>query len=1172
MNGNVLFNDFFMEIKKNLPRFLSILLIVALGVAFFSGVRATKPDMQYTAEVLYDKGDLMDLRIVSSLGLTSSDLAAVQQIEGVESAEGIYTADVQYDDGESKQVIHLISSNQFMNQISLTEGRLPERTGECMVDRKLADSFGIKVGDMVIVESGTGDDISETLSENRFIAVGIGDSPLYIWRDRGTSMVGNGSVSGFLIVEPEVFKAGAYSEIDVKVAGAKELLSFSDRYQKKVDEVKSRIEEIQEEHARARYGEVSEQAQTEVVQAETELNAAKQELTDAKSRLDTAEAELNAAKAEVEQRLQEMLSGQTTIEEQEKTLMESASKLEAAKVALDTTSADLLNRQSVLTAGMEQLEASRAQLRQSWDQWSQQSQQVQDQHAQLASDEEELNGKRSELEEKQQQLAQLQQEIQAQSADLPAALSAEESGGQGQTQTTPDTGEITDTEQPVETPQVPDEIRSLEEEIAALETEIAQKESENETLRSNLEQADAQLNTTWTELDNLGQQLEAQGESLNSVQAELTAAMAQLTLGQAEYEQQLATLNMGQAALATAKQTLASGQTSINSSQTQIAGAESELAKGKTEYEKNYTESRQKLKDATEELNDKKRQLMKMEVPEWNLLDRSYIQSYESFAQDADRVGAIGNVFPLILFLVAALVSLTSVTRMVEEQRTQIGTLKALGYEKYEIAAKYICYALLASLIGGILGAILGQMILPRVIMRAYRILYYTLPASRTPLHLGYSLSSILIGVLCTTGAGFGACYKELMEVPAQLMRPEAPKNGKRVFLEKWSWLWSKLNFSRKAAVRNMIRYKKRFFMTIFGIAASTALLLVGFGLKNSVSEISRGQFGRLQRYNSEIILSNTDVAAMDELEETLDSDSDVKSYMRIYRSAVQAGKKDKEETVYLTVPEDYTNLNKYMSLKKRGSKKAFHIQEDGVIISEKLAKLLHVKAGDSIYLMDDENYRTEVKITAVTENYFRHYVYMSPAQYEELYGGAPSYNEIFTINSKTTEKFEQQRGEKYLALDAVGTIVFNSNTEQTINDMLKNMDMIILILIVSAALLSFVVLYNLNHINITERRRELATMKVLGFHNGELTMYVLRENILLTVIGVLIGVVLGIFLHRFVIATAELDMIMFGRVIHPLSYLFSILLTFVFAAGVNGIMHRNMKKIDMVESLKSVE
>ncbi len=527
MNHNVLINDFFMEIKKNLPRFLSILLIVALGVAFFSGICATKPDMQKTAETLYDDSNLLDLRLVSSLGFTEEDLEAVQQVEGVEEAVGVYYADVLYEGEESKYVLRLMSGSGDINQLTVLDGRLPERESECFLDRYFADGHGIKTGDVVTVASGTRDDISESVNVFQFVVTGIGDSPMYLWRDRGTSAVGNGSVSGFMVVQPDVFVSDAYGEIDVTVSGVKDLDSFKEKYEKKVDQVADRIEEIQEEHAKARYDEVSEKAEEELVKAEEELADAQKQLDDSKARLDQAQEEIDEAKKLIESKMQEILSGQTTVAQQEQALKESTAKLDAAKLTLDTTRIDIENKQAALNAGRAQLESSRAQLQQSWNQWSQQRSAVETQRTQLADDENQLNQKKAELENKRQQLQQMLDSlgVTVGRADGNVILAyGSEGDAQGQGEARGDLAPVESSEEPVPTEEIPpetqppeteppvtdqppvelpEEVRQLQDEVAALENEVSQKETETNTLRANIQQADAQLSSAWTELDNL---------------------------------------------------------------------------------------------------------------------------------------------------------------------------------------------------------------------------------------------------------------------------------------------------------------------------------------------------------------------------------------------------------------------------------------------------------------------------------------------------------------------------------------------------------------------------------------------------------------------------------------------------------------------------------------------
>ena len=525
----------------------------------------------------------------------------------------------------------------------------------------------------------------------------------------------------------------------------------------------------------------------------------------------------------------------------------------------------------------------------------------------------------------------------------------------------------------------------------------------------------------------------------------------------------------------------------------------------------------------------------------------------------------------------AALVSLTTMTRMVEEERVQIGTLKALGYRKSSIAAKYVMYAFLATMLGGTIGTLIGQIIFPAVIMNAYKIAYVTLTDFVTPIHLKYSLISMIAAVVSTTAATLAACYKELLAAPAELMRPAAPKIGKRVFLERITFIWKHLNFSNKAAVRNLFRYKKRLFMTVLGIGGCMGLLLVGFGVKDSIMTIGDRQYNFIHTYQVKMTLADADTD--EEKQEVLDSvlkEPTTKAAMLSHESTIDAccgANGEKKQSTYLFIPSDADELDGFVSLQNRISGQKFTLDDEGVIISEKLAALLDVSEGDDIYLeVSSLNYKP-VKIMHIVENYYYHYVYMTPECYQSLFGKDIEYDEIFVVNKDAEDiSYENDFSAKYLDNNAVSGITFTRTISDRIESMITSMNIVTYVLVVSAGLLAFIVLYNLNNINISERQRELATLKVLGFYDGEISMYVFRENIMLTVLGTIFGIFFGIWLHRFVILTAELDIMMFGRQIYTKSYIYSILLTIGFSIIVNIVMHWKMKKIDMIESLKSVE
>ena len=535
---------------------------------------------------------------------------------------------------------------------------------------------------------------------------------------------------------------------------------------------------------------------------------------------------------------------------------------------------------------------------------------------------------------------------------------------------------------------------------------------------------------------------------------------------------------------------------------------------------------------------------------------------------------SIGKVFPVLFFLVAALISLTTMTRMVEEQRVQIGTMKALGYGKAAIAGKYIGYALIATLGGSIFGVLAGEKILPFIIIYAYMILYKHLPAILVPYHMSYALQASGIAVACTLIATIASCYKELAAEPAELMRPAAPKQGKRILLERIGIIWKHLNFTWKSTVRNLIRYKKRFFMTIFGIGGCMALMVVGFGLKDCIYEIVSLQYEKVQFYDAATYMSN-DISEENrqQLHDYLDQNADIKETIEARMQKTDVKSASGKKTLYLMVPSDNEKIEDFLSFHSRTNKdEVYSLKKDEVILTEKMASLLNVKVGDELTIEDEDRGDQTVTVGAICENYMSHYLYLSPEKYEELYGVPAEYNTIiYSVKDGKDDQIEKI-GTKLLSMDGVLNVSYTSSIEGRLDDMLRSLNLVIVVLIVSAGMLAFVVLYNLNNINITERQRELATLKVLGFYDGEVASYVYRENILLTIIGSVVGMVLGNLLHRYIILTVEVEEAMFGRQIHWQSYLYSFLFTVAFSLFVNWVMFYKLKKIDMVESLKSVE
>lgn len=556
--------------------------------------------------------------------------------------------------------------------------------------------------------------------------------------------------------------------------------------------------------------------------------------------------------------------------------------------------------------------------------------------------------------------------------------------------------------------------------------------------------------------------------------------------------------------------------------------------------------------------------------PEWYVLGRSQNVGYEAYRQDSGRVDNIGKAFPLIFFLVASLVSLTTMTRMVQEKRTEAGTFNAIGYSDASIVCHYLIYSLLASIIGSILGVLIGFRLFPSFIMNAYGSIY-TIPYMLTPFNTGIALQSSLIAILFTCTASVAAVLSELRESPASLMRPKAPKAGNRIWLENIHFIWKKLNFTRKVTARNIFRYKQRLFMTIVGIAACTGLMITGFGLKEAITGATKTQFDSIYKFDMQGTLNkNLNENDKNDMKQKALNDSNIKSVLFAYsKNGTAYEGKSESQDVYIVVPEDKSLISNYVNLTMNGRK--LKLGDDGVIITEKLSEILNKKAGDSIEININDKI-IKVKISAVTEHYIQHYVYMSPDYYKKLTGDNITFNSFYGLLKNKSEINENSTLSALKSISGVSSVTFKNNIRVDYNKSVNSVNAVVVILTVSAGILAFVVIYNLTNINISERRRELATIKLLGFYDNELAAYIYRENTILTIIGSIIGIPAGIVIDKLVIATAETNGLMFLHKISPVYFAYSVLLTILFSVAVNITMYKKFDKIDMIESLKNPE
>ena len=1212
MKKNILRKDFIIEIKKTMGRFVSIFFIVALGVAFYSGIRASEPSMRITADQYFDDSELMDLKVMGTMGLTKADIKAIGKVSGIEAVEGGYSKDVLCPVGDNEKVVHMLSKEKNFNQVSVVEGRLPEKAGECLVDEDFLSYTDLKVGDTVTFHSGDGEALTDSLVTDTYKIVGIGNSPLYISFGRGSSTIGTGEISGFVVVDKASFDMDVYTEAYVKVSGAEEKTAFTDEYNNLSDAAKEAVSAIEEERCAVRKQEIVDEANEKLADSEKTVNEKSQELEDAKKELESgkskaaeelekAKQQLTDGEAGLADAKQQIADGETQLADAKAQLNDKQAQLDSAeaqyesgKAQLDQKEQELADAEQVylsnyskympiITAGKEQIPAGKSQIADGKKRLDEELAPLNQLKDRLAGIEDEISQCDSEIAELQKQLDGMDSEVYQKYVNIPKENRNEEEQAYVEKweNLNKQLADIKEQKAPLE--------GKKKDLLVQMNKAGFATEADLEAQITSLTKQKADLDAKEKALLQQEQTLAAQEEELLSAGRQITDGKSQIAAARSQLDSTKSQITDGKAQILSAWALLNEKEDTLNASKAQLASGEQELADGRSKYEQaakeaeeqitdgqaKITDGEKQLTDAKQQIADAKAEIKKIENPKWYVQTREdALTEYQGYGDNADRMRSIGKVFPVLFFLVAALISLTTMTRMVEEQRVQIGTMKALGYGKAAIAGKYIGYALIATLGGSIFGVLAGEKILPFIIIYAYMILYKHLPAILVPYHMSYALQASVIAVACTLIATIASCYKELAAEPAELMRPAAPKQGKRILLERIGIIWKHLNFTWKSTVRNLIRYKKRFFMTIFGIGGCMALMVVGFGLKDCIYEIVSLQYEKVQFYDAATYMSN-DISEENrqQLHDYLDQNADIKETIEARMQKTDVKSASGKKTLYLMVPSDNEKIEDFLSFHSRTNKdEVYSLKKDEVILTEKMASLLNVKVGDELTIEDEDRGDQTVTVGAICENYMSHYLYLSPEKYEELYGVPAEYNTIIYSAKDGKDDQIEKIGTKLLSMDGVLNVSYTSSIEGRLDDMLRSLNLVIVVLIVSAGMLAFVVLYNLNNINITERQRELATLKVLGFYDGEVASYVYRENILLTIIGSVVGMVLGNLLHRYIILTVEVEEAMFGRQIHWQSYLYSFLFTVAFSLFVNWVMFYKLKKIDMVESLKSVE
>jgi len=1108
---HALFTEITRTIKESLARFLAIAGIVALGCGFFAGLKMASPDMQEAAHTFYENQHLYDLRVISTLGLSEKDVSALASVEGVEAVMPSRTVDIMATLTSSQSTARVSSFRPGeLNQPIVVEGRLPQGPYECVMSADPKKRADISLGQQIeLPDTSNG----VHLKGGSYTVVGFVNAPTYPYVSNfGTTSLGNGIVQQFVYVTEDAFADDdPYTEVYVTVQGATRYKSGSSAYQSAVDSVAERITQMNPSLAALRLQELKDDAQTQVDEARQKLEQSRQEAAD---KLGDAQKKLDDAEAQISAQQQKLDDGQRQYDAGRQQLTASRYSAERqfaqAEAQITASEAQIAQGTAELSAGEAQYQAGLAAFNAGQATFTQQKSAFESGRDAYLAGLAAQGITASSLEEARQQLSAL---------GLP-------------------------------TTQV-DVLLAAQAQITAAETELATQQQTLAAAREELDQRTAQLH-----------------------EAESQVAQARRDLSEARS----ATADQ----LAAAQEKLAASLSRLSAGQTALQSAEAQTNEGRQSLEEQRTEVEKQLADGQKELDEAQKKIDELKEPDVYVLDRTKEIGVAAYQADSERINDIANVFPLMFFLVAALVSLTSMTRMVSEERTLIGVHKALGYSTAQIAAKYLLYALLASLLGAVIGIACLSQVLPGVIISAYGSIY-TIPngGAPYPIQLDSALLSGLSGIGITLLSTMAAVLSSLKEEPSSLMLPKAPKAGSKILLERVEPLWSRLSFSWKVTIRNLVRYKRRLIMTLVGIAGCTALLLVAFGLRDSISDIIDNQWPAISHYDY-IVGMTSDVSE----EEANQINAELNqvgatNIRRITRENVllesstqKAGSLTRTTIMTSDSLQDLTGL---ATLRNRLSGQTIELGEDSVVITEKLAKRLGVGVGDTIQVYAQDRIGnasgepSTLTVTGVAENYVGSYLYLGPSAWHSLGiqdQAADGWYATLPEDQATREAF----GEKLINQTGVATVDDVNEAIRTYRESLAVVNRVVAILIVAAALLAFIVLYNLTNINIEERVREIASLKVLGFTRHEVDAYVFREIALLAIFGALFGLVLGTYLEGFVVQTAEIDLVMFGRAIHAPSYWFAFGLTLVFSLLVYVAMRPKLKNIDMVESLKSVE
>lgn len=1121
MKKSILNKDIWLSFRQSKGRFLSIMFLMMLGSFALVGLKAASPDIENSANRYLSQMKMMDLAVMSDYGVSKADQKELNTIPNAQVEYGYFTDTVI---GDSSTSVRVFSQTTNISKFKLVSGHFPSKENQVALASFYQGKY--KIGDSITLnEEGTN---KYALRRHTFTVTGfVNSSELASTISLGSSNSGSGTLSAYAVVTLKTFQSPVYTVARLKYDDLKTLNSFRDSYRKKIKQHENELEKILADNGKNRLSEIKKQAQTKIADGEAKIQTSQQALADAQQQLRNAQDQIDQKRADLE-----LAQGQLT--EKENLLAQGAAQIAQAEQTLENTKEKLDTATIQLSSGWAQLNQTKTQLDLAASQLSAAKENVTNAQATLAT-------AQAELEKDQMQLAAAKTDLQTKIAALQA--------------------------QGIDSATVP--------EIVAAQTQLAQEEAKLNLVRTELEKKQAEFQTGLSQYKSqeaLYQagltQYQSATETLNAKQAEYDAGLAQYQSGQATLRNKQAEYQAGQAQLAQAKQQIADGQAQLNQ-------AQATLNDKKTEYEKQKKDAETKIKNGQADIQKAKEEVAGLSVPTYRVYTRRTFPGADEYTTTGNRaygISAVGNAFPIVLYLVAALVTVTTMTRFVSEERTNAGVLKALGYRNQDIVKKFVVYGLVSSLLGTVMGSLLGTYFLPYILGKTI-FKTSTYPALRLNFYWEISLIALVCSVLCGVVPALYIAHKELKEKPSQLLLPKAPTKGSKILLERIDFIWRRLSFTQKVTARNIFRYKQRMLMTIFGVAGSVALLFAGLGMSSSMEGMGNRQYGEIIKYDAVISqkyhLKSDEQAAINHLLADKKIAKKRGIYQETFTKKIKGAKDEQSLALFVTTGKDFHH---FIELYDSQSKASLNLSSHGAIISQKLATIMHVSVGDTFEVTSDEGKRYKIKVSGITEMYAGHFIFMNQDYYQTVFARKFQENAYLIKLKDSSSKNVQDTAAAFMKLTGVRAVVQNTGILEQIDVIVKSLGFVMQILTFASILLAIVILYNLMNINVAERIRELSTIKVLGFHNKEVTLYIYRETILLSVIGIIVGLFLGNILHRSLLETIAPDAFLLNPAVSVFVYLVPVFSIIMILIVLGFMVNAILRRIDMLEALKSVD